>query len=162
MASVGHNSVLENTHNGHRHNNVIRRKHFPCYWPFVRGIHWSLVDSPHKGQWCRALMFSLMCTWTNAWTNMGIACDLSSHVVHVTSLLCQSSPRHIFFIWCLFYVDSPTHVLPGQMLNYWKTLIPPLIHEHELENYNFHYNIIMYATITQHVNVIFNYYQYKS
>ena len=23
--------------------------HFPHRWPFVRGIHQSLVDSPHKG-----------------------------------------------------------------------------------------------------------------
>ena len=36
---------------------VIKWKHFPHYWPFVRGIHWSPVNSPHKGQWCRALMF---------------------------------------------------------------------------------------------------------
>ena len=28
---------------------VIKRKHFLRYWPFVRGIHQSLVDSPHKG-----------------------------------------------------------------------------------------------------------------
>ena len=33
------------------HNEVIRWKHFPRYWPFVRGIHRSPVDSPHKGQW---------------------------------------------------------------------------------------------------------------
>ena len=26
-------------------------KHFPGYWPFVRGIHRSPVNSPHKGQW---------------------------------------------------------------------------------------------------------------
>ena len=31
---------------------------------FVRGIHQSPVNSPHKGQWCRALMFSLICAWT--------------------------------------------------------------------------------------------------
>ena len=31
---------------------VIKWKHFPCYWPFVRGIHRSPVNSPqHKGQW---------------------------------------------------------------------------------------------------------------
>ena len=23
------------------HDDVIKRKHFPRYWPFVRGIHWS-------------------------------------------------------------------------------------------------------------------------
>ena len=39
-------------------------KHFLCYWPFVQGIHWSLVNSPHKGQWRRALMFSLICALT--------------------------------------------------------------------------------------------------
>ena len=29
---------------------VIKREHFPRYWPFVRGIHRSSVNSPHKGQ----------------------------------------------------------------------------------------------------------------
>ena len=37
--------------------------HFPRYWPFVRGIHRSPVNSPHRGQWRGALMFSLICTW---------------------------------------------------------------------------------------------------
>ena len=27
-------------------------KTFPRYWPFVRGIHRSPVNSQHKGQWC--------------------------------------------------------------------------------------------------------------
>ena len=26
-------------------------------WPFVRGIHWSPMNSPHQGQWRGALMF---------------------------------------------------------------------------------------------------------
>ena len=29
---------------------------FPRHWPFVRGIHRSPVNSPHKGQWRGALM----------------------------------------------------------------------------------------------------------
>ena len=33
---------------------VIKWKHFPRYWPFVRGIHRSPVESPHKGQWLGA------------------------------------------------------------------------------------------------------------
>ena len=41
----------------------IKWKHFPRYWPFVRGIHHSSVNSPHKGQWSGALMFSLICAW---------------------------------------------------------------------------------------------------
>ena len=40
-------------------------KHFQRYWPFVRGIHRSPVNSPHKGQWRGALMFSLICTRSN-------------------------------------------------------------------------------------------------
>ena len=39
------------------HDNVIKWKHFPRYWPFVRGIHRSPVNSPHKGQWRGALVF---------------------------------------------------------------------------------------------------------
>ena len=30
---------------------VIKGKNFPCYWPFVRGMHRSPVNSPNKGQW---------------------------------------------------------------------------------------------------------------
>ena len=37
---------------------VIKWKQFPRYWPFVRRIHRSPVNSPHKGQWLGALMFS--------------------------------------------------------------------------------------------------------
>ena len=32
------------------HDDVIKWKHFPRYWPFVRGIHRSRVNSLHKGQ----------------------------------------------------------------------------------------------------------------
>ena len=38
------------------HDDVIKWKHFPRYWPFVRGIHQSPVNSPHKGQWRGALV----------------------------------------------------------------------------------------------------------
>ena len=47
------------------HDDAIKWKHFPRYWPFVRGIHPSLVISPHKGQWQGALMLSLICVWMN-------------------------------------------------------------------------------------------------
>ena len=55
---------------------VIKRKHFPRYWPFVRGIHRSPVNSPHKGQWRGALMFSLICVWINGWVKYREAGDL--------------------------------------------------------------------------------------
>ena len=40
------------------HDDVIKWKHFPRYWPFVRGIHRSPVNSQHKGQW-RGLWYFL-------------------------------------------------------------------------------------------------------
>ena len=51
------------------HDDVIKWKHFPRYWPFVRGIHRPPVNSPHKGQWRGALMLSLICAWMNGWVN---------------------------------------------------------------------------------------------
>ena len=64
------------------HDDVIKWKHFPRYWPFVRGIHRSPVNSPHKGRWREALMFSLICAWMNDWVNSGEAGDLRSYCTH--------------------------------------------------------------------------------
>ena len=58
---------------------VIEWMHFPRYWPFVQGFHRSPVNSPHKGQWRRALMFSSLCAWINDWVNNGEAGDLRRH-----------------------------------------------------------------------------------
>ena len=51
------------------HDDVIKWKHFPRYWPFVRGIHGSPVNSPHKGQWRGALMFTLIWARIYGWVN---------------------------------------------------------------------------------------------
>ena len=47
-----HRSVLP-------HDDVIKWKHFSCYW-----LHQLPVNSPHKGQWHRALIF-FICTYIN-------------------------------------------------------------------------------------------------
>ena len=65
-----------------QHDDVIKWKHFPRYWPFVRGIHRSPVNSPHKGHWRRALMFSFICVWLNGWVNNREAGDLRRHRAH--------------------------------------------------------------------------------
>ena len=57
------------------HDDVIKWKLFLRYWPFVRGIHRSAVNSPHKGWWHGALMFSFICVWNNSWVNNGDAGD---------------------------------------------------------------------------------------
>ena len=64
------------------HDDVIKWKHFPRCWPFVRGIHRSPVNSPHKCQWRGALMFSLICTRINGWVNNGETGDLRPYRAH--------------------------------------------------------------------------------
>ena len=64
------------------HYDVIKWKHFPRYWQFVRGIHRSPVNSLYKGQWGGALMFSLICTQINGWVNNGKAGDLRRQRAH--------------------------------------------------------------------------------
>ena len=59
------------------HDDVIKWKHFPCYWLFV-----PVVNSPHKGQWRWALMFSLICAWINHWVNNREAGDLRHYRAH--------------------------------------------------------------------------------
>ena len=51
------------------HDDVIKWKHFPRYWPFVWRIHRSPVNSPHKGQWRGTMMFPLICVGINGWIN---------------------------------------------------------------------------------------------
>ena len=65
-----------------QHDDVIKWKHFPRYWPFVRGIHRSPGNYPHKGQWRGALIFSLICTRVNGWVNNGEAGDSRRYRAH--------------------------------------------------------------------------------
>ena len=50
----------------------------------------SPVNSPPKGQWCGALMFSLICIWINSWVNNREVSDSRCHCAHydVTVMLC--------------------------------------------------------------------------
>ena len=64
------------------HDDVIKWKYFPRYWPFVREIHRSPVNFPHNGQWHGALMFTLICARKNGWINNGEAGDLRRYLAH--------------------------------------------------------------------------------
>ena len=61
---------------------VIKWKQFPRYWPFVRGIYRSPVNSPHKSQWCGVLMFSLIYAGIDSWVNNREVGDLRYHRAH--------------------------------------------------------------------------------
>ena len=89
------------------HDDVIKWKHFPRNWPFVLGIHRSPVNSPHKGQWRGALMFSLMCFWINDWVNNREAGDLRRHRAHydVDVMNFGNYTHHSRFV--AMYLSSP-------------------------------------------------------
>ena len=67
---------------GFSHADVINWKHKLRYWPFMRGIHRSPVNSPHKGQWRGTLVSYLICACINGWVNNHEAGDLSRHRAH--------------------------------------------------------------------------------
>ena len=65
-----------------KQNDVIKWKHFPRYWPSVRGFH---KGNPQVTGWVpsqrpvtRSFVFSLISAWTNGWTNNGDAGETPS------------------------------------------------------------------------------------
>ena len=102
------------------HDDVIKWKYFPRYWPFVQRIHWSLVNSPHKGQWHKALMFSLICAWIIGWVNNHEAGDLRrAHYDVLVMLNMININSHVVAWWChvvthiCINIGSGTGLLPG-------------------------------------------------
>ena len=93
---------------GVSHDDVIKWKHFPRNWPFVRGIHRSPVNSPHKGQWRGALMFTLICARINGWVNTHEAGDLRRYRPHYDFIvMCKK--------YCLYglYVHFGCFLIPS-------------------------------------------------
>ena len=89
---------------------VIKWKHFPRYWPFVRGIHRSPVNSLHKGQWHGALMFSFICVWMNGWVNNRKAGDLRRYRAHYDVTVMQAANNEIIKVpryWSFFAGNPP-------------------------------------------------------
>ena len=77
---------------------------FPRYWPFVRGIHRAPVNSPHKDQWRGALMFSVICVWTNGLVNNRDAGDLRRYRAPI--MMSQQWSIHYENTTVLFVMDS--------------------------------------------------------
>ena len=87
------------------HDDVIKWKHFPRYCPFARGIHRSPVNSPHKGQWRGALMFSLICGLKNVWVNNREADDLGRQCAHYDVIVMIYTDAFIDVLVCAFFLQ---------------------------------------------------------
>ena len=83
---------------GH-HDDVMKWKHFPRCWPFVRGIHRSPVNFPHKGKWRGALMFPLIFVWISGLVNNGEAGDLRRHRAHYDVIIMQTIYQNPYAIF---------------------------------------------------------------
>ena len=92
------------------HGDVIKWKHFPPYWPFVRGIHRGPVNSPHKGQWRGALMFHLICVWINGWGNNREAGDLIRSRAHYDVIVMKC--MHAVIHWGRYKMAAIFHTFP--------------------------------------------------
>ena len=100
----------------HSHDDVIKLKRFPRFWPYARGIRRSPVNSPHKGQWRGALMFSLICVWINSWINNREAGDLRRYRAHYDVIVMNilvvevrhiaSVKIHLISFWNMIHVGE--------------------------------------------------------
>ena len=90
----------------YRRDDVIKWKHFPRNWPFVRGIHRSPVNSPYKGQWRRALIFPLICVWINYCVNSREAGGLRPYRAHYDVIVMRDwalgkcRPDYVHIVYC--------------------------------------------------------------
>ena len=102
------------------HDDVIKWKHFPRYWPFVRGIHRSPVNSPRKGQRRGAFIFNfdlclnkrlskhLRCWWLETpscslWRHCNATSSWRHTLGHITtSLWISHNDIWIFSLHCFF------------------------------------------------------------
>ena len=71
---------------------VIKWKHFTRYWPFVRGIHRSRLNSHHRGQWRGTVMFPLILAWTKVCASNRDTGDLRGHSAHYNVTVMGSPP----------------------------------------------------------------------
>ena len=111
-------AILQYLHCVTTHDDVIKWKHFPRYWPFVRGIHRSPVNSLHKGQWCGSLMFSLICAWMNGWVNNREAGDLRRHRAHYDAIVMTLAMEHLRMRECGCYQQYHMRHAKGHLCTY--------------------------------------------
>ena len=99
---------VPNKTNNRMHDDVIKWKHFPRYWPFVRGIHRTPVNSPHKGQWRGALIF-FICAWINGWVNNCEIGDLRPNRGHYDVTSCDRLSASKVTLTDVSYILQNTH-----------------------------------------------------
>ena len=102
------------------HDDVIKWKHFPRNWPFVRGTHRDRWIPHTKASDAELWGFSLICAWINRWVNNGEAGDLRRYRAHydvivmLTTYHRQTTSLNICFI-VIILASSHNHI-PGNII----------------------------------------------
>ena len=76
------------------HDDVIKWKHFPRYWSFVREFPGEFPQRPVT----RSFDVFFICIWINGWVNNREAIDLRRHSAHY-----DCNAKHQSFCWSVFH-----------------------------------------------------------
>ena len=98
-----------------KHDDVIKWKHVPRYWPFVLGIHRSPGEFPAQRPVTRS--FDVLFYWVNGWINNREAGDLRRYRAHhdvivmftINTTTKQNKSWQICIILCKFNESMPLH-----------------------------------------------------
>ena len=106
------------------HDDVIKWKTFPCYWPFVRGIHWP-GEFPAQRPVTRSfdVFFYQICVWINGRENNREAGDLRRHHAHYDVIVMRSSHCKLSHEYFYRYIGVSNacclvHILKCILLNH--------------------------------------------
>ena len=115
---------------------VIIWKHFLRYWPFVRGIHRSPVNSPHKGQLRGNLMLSLISAWINCLANNRETGDLKRHQAHYdVTVMIAHRDRNTWLRFChntqydTIYIHHLGVLHRHRLISNWSKFITFIVYE---------------------------------
>ena len=120
-----------------KHDDVIKWKHFSRSWSFVRGIHRSPANSPYKGQWRGALMFSFRGVARRRPRGPGLNLKMQKknksensedpclheiqycHIKHLSLLLAAIKSPDTTYITLYIFVSTHSYMIFCQQLTEW-------------------------------------------
>ena len=112
---------------------------FSALLAIVRGIQRSPGNSPHKGQWRGALMFSLICVKINGWINNREAGDLRRYRAHydVTVMYDKGGPQFSFEIYEGVYIVLFIWLI--MLLVFLNSFKQQIAHHHDMPSFQINY-----------------------